>query len=82
MKDRDEDDSSKVDVGYFTKNKIDPHVYELLALAYKDLDVGDGKGGEADEAILVLGEWGTGKTEMVKIAAPGHDPIDERMFPG
>ncbi len=39
----------------------------MLALAYKDLDVADGKGGQADQAILMSGESGTRRTKTVKI---------------
>ena len=42
---------------------VEPHVYEVSSLCYKDLAFGF-----EDQSILVSGESGAGKTETVKIA--------------
>ncbi|KAL7577779.1 hypothetical protein ACA910_010536 [Epithemia clementina (nom. ined.)] len=46
------------------RTSMEPHVYEVSALAYKGLTMGDD--GE-HQSILVSGESGAGKTETVKI---------------
>ena len=43
---------------------MEPHVYEVSALAYKGLTMGED---HEDQSILVSGESGAGKTETVKI---------------
>ena len=43
---------------------MEPHVYEVSALAYKGLAMGED---HEDQSILVSGESGAGKTETVKI---------------
>ncbi|GAX27010.1 hypothetical protein FisN_9Lh323 [Fistulifera solaris] len=45
------------------RDGMEPHVYEVSALAYKGLAFGN-----VDQSILVSGESGAGKTETVKIA--------------
>ena len=73
---------------------MEPHVYEVSALAYKGLAMGED---HEDQSILVSGESGAGKTETVKIclnhiasvqrgqAPPGYyadsdyDPIVQRV---
>ena len=44
------------------RTRVEPHVYETSALAYRGLAVED-----QDQSILVSGESGAGKTETVKI---------------
>ncbi len=44
------------------RHRLDPHVYEVSALAYRGLVVNN-----EDQSILVSGESGAGKTETVKI---------------
>ncbi len=44
------------------RKQVEPHVYEVSALAYKGLALGG-----QDQSILVSGESGAGKTETVKI---------------
>ena len=44
------------------RDSMEPHVYEVSALAYKGLATNSG-----DQSILVSGESGAGKTETVKI---------------
>lgn len=73
---------------------MEPHVYEVSALSYKGLAMGEE---HEDQSILVSGESGAGKTETVKIclnhiasvqrgqAPPGYygdsdyDPIVQRI---
>lgn len=51
---------------------IEPHVYEISALAYKGLIMGD------NQSILVSGESGAGKTETVKICLSHIASVQQR----
>jgi myosin V len=49
------------------RNTMEPHVYEVSALAYKGLLQAGSDGETQNQSILVSGESGAGKTETVKI---------------
>jgi len=54
--------SAKNSIYWFTKLNHEPHVYETSSLSYRGLALES-----CDQAILVTGESGAGKTETVKI---------------
>ncbi|KAL3924550.1 MAG: hypothetical protein SGILL_000975 [Bacillariaceae sp.] len=65
------------------RSKVEPHVYETSALAYKGLAFDN-----VDQSILVSGESGAGKTETVKICMnhiascqQGPRPMSSQMSP-
>ena len=57
---------------------MEPHVYEVSALAYKGLAMGED---HEDQSILVSGESGAGKTETVKICLNHIATVQQGQVP-